>query len=102
MSAAIVGIAINPVRRQSVFADPNATLGQIIFIDPQSESVGSMTVFSEETGPVSTGSPELGAADVAYQPFSNTAVSFNSQTKEGLLVAPFLFLRTPTGTTWSR
>jgi len=93
ISASIVGIAINPVTRQAVLADPNATLGQIIFIDPQSESVGSMTVFSEETGPVSTGSPELGAADVAYQPFSNTAVSFNPKTNEVSLLDPSLFQR---------
>src|SRR6266705_2495918 len=97
ISASIVGIAINPVTRQAVLADPNAIGGptgnQIFFIDPQSESVSSMALFSEETGQVSTGSPELGAADVAFQPFSNTAVSFNPRTNEVSLLDPSLLQR---------
>ncbi len=93
ISPSIAGIAFNPVTRQAVLADPNATSSQITFIDPQSESVRSMSVFSEETGPVSTGSPELGAADVAFQPFSNTVVSFNPKTNEVSLLDPSLLQR---------
>jgi DNA-binding beta-propeller fold protein YncE len=93
ITPSITGIAFNPVTRQAVLADPNATSGQTIFIDPQSESVSSMSFFAEETGAVSTGSPELGAADVAFQPFSNTAVSFNPKTNEVSLLDPSLFQR---------
>ena len=93
ISPSIAGIAFNPVTRQAVLADPNATSSQITFIDPQSESVRSMSVFSEETGPVSTGSPELGAADVAFQPFSNTVVSFNPKTNEVSLLDPSILQR---------
>src|SRR6266571_2373109 len=77
ISPSITGIAINPITRQAVFADPNATSSQILYIDAQSQSVTSMTLFLNATGQVSTGSPELGAASVAFQPFSNTALSFN-------------------------
>jgi DNA-binding beta-propeller fold protein YncE len=93
VSPSIVGIAISPVTRRAVLADPNATFSQITFIDPQSQSVSSMSLFSEETGQVSTGSPELGAADVAFQPFSNTAVSFNPKTNEVSLLDPTLLQR---------
>jgi len=77
ISPSIAGIAFNPVTRQAVLADPNVTSSQISFIDPQSESVTSMTLFAGATGQVTTGSPELGATAVAFQPFSNTALSFN-------------------------
>jgi DNA-binding beta-propeller fold protein YncE len=93
ISPSITGIAFNPVTRQAVLADPNATSSQITFIDPQSESVSSMSLFAEETGQVSTGSPELGAADVAFQPFSNTVVSFNPKTNEVSLLDPTLLQR---------
>jgi len=42
---------------------------------------------------VTTGLPELGAADVAFQPFSNTAVSFNPKTNEVSLLDPSLLQR---------
>ena len=77
ISPSIVGIAVNPVTRQLVLADPNVTNSQITFIDPQSETVGSMTLFAGATGQVSSGAPELGATTTAFQPFSNTALSFN-------------------------
>jgi DNA-binding beta-propeller fold protein YncE len=93
ISPSTTGIAFNPVTRQAVLADPNAIFSQITFIDPQSESVSSMSLFSEETGQVSTGSPELGAGDVAFQPFSNTAISFNPKTNEVSLLDPSLLQR---------
>ncbi|OLB35094.1 MAG: hypothetical protein AUH11_15840 [Acidobacteria bacterium 13_2_20CM_57_17] len=77
ISPSITGIGFNPVTRQAVLADPNVTSSQINFIDPQSQSVASMTLFAGATGQVGTGSPELGATAVAFQPFSNTALSFN-------------------------
>jgi DNA-binding beta-propeller fold protein YncE len=93
ISPSIVGIAINPITRSAVLADPNATISQISFIDPKSQTVSAMSLFSEETGPVSTGAPELGAAEVAFQPFSNTAVSFNPKTNEVSLLDPSLSQR---------
>ncbi len=96
ISPSIVGIAINPITRSAVLADPNATgptSSQIFFIDPKSQSVSSMSLFSEETGQVSMGAPELGAAEVAFQPFSNTAVSFNPKTNEVSLLDPSLSQR---------
>src|SRR5260370_35446358 len=99
MSPSIVGVAITLVTGQAVLADPNATTRQITFLDPQSESVSSMTVFSEATGQVTTGSPELGAETVAFHPFSNTAVSFNPRTNEVSLFDPSLLQRPPIVTT---
>src|SRR5216683_4661368 len=93
ISASIVGIAFNPLTRQAVLADPNVTFSQITYIDPQSQSVSPMTLFSETTGQVSTGAPELGAETVAFQPFSNTAVSFNPKTNEVSLLDPSLLQR---------
>jgi len=93
LSSSIVGIAFNPTTRQAVLADPNATTSQINFIDPQSQSVSSMSLFSEATGQVSSGGPELGADTVAFQPFSNTAVSFNPKTNEVSLLDPSLLQR---------
>jgi len=85
ISPSIAGIAFNPVTRQAVLADPNATSSQITFIDPQSESVRSMSVFSEETGPVEYRISGASArADVAFQPFSNTVVYFQSQDQRSL------------------
>jgi DNA-binding beta-propeller fold protein YncE len=93
ISPSIVGISFNPITRTAVLADPNATGSQISFIDPKSQTVSSMSLFSEETGSATTGAPELGAAEVAFQPFSNTAVSFNPKTNEVSLLDPSLSQR---------
>ena len=93
ISPSIVGIAFNPVTRQAVLADPNLTFSQITYIDPQSQLVSSMSLFAEATGQVGTGAPELGAESVAFQPFSNTAVSFNPRTNEVSLLDPSLLQR---------
>ncbi|HEX7695874.1 MAG TPA: hypothetical protein VF394_00710, partial [Candidatus Acidoferrum sp.] len=93
ISPSIVGIAINPITRSAALADPNATSSQVSFIDPKSQSVTAMSLFSEETGPASIGVPELGAAEVAFQPFTNTAVSFNPKTNEVSLLDPSLSQR---------
>jgi DNA-binding beta-propeller fold protein YncE len=88
ISPSIAGIAMNSVTRQAVLADPNVTFSQITYIDPQSELPTSMTLFVGATGQVSSGAPELGATDVAFQPFTNTAVSFNPQRNEVSLLDP--------------
>ena len=88
VSPSTTGIAINPVTRLAVLVDPNATFAQITFLDPQSETPTSMTVFVNGIGQISTGSPELGATNVAFQPFTNTAVSFNALRNEVSLLDP--------------
>jgi len=88
VSPSIAGIAINPITRLAVLADTNTTFGQITFLDPQSQTVSSMTVFAGATGQVSSGSPELGATNVAFQPFTNTAVSFNPVLNQVSLLDP--------------
>src|SRR5260370_18758799 len=84
---------MNRITRSAVLDDPNATFSQVSFIDPKSQTVSSMSLFSEETGPATTGAPEIGAAEVAFQPFSNTAVSFNPKTNEVSLLDPSLSQR---------
>src|SRR5260370_22290867 len=52
-----------------------------------------MNRFCESTGQDTTGAPELGAETVAFQPFSNTAVSFNPKTNEVSQLDPSLLPR---------
>jgi DNA-binding beta-propeller fold protein YncE len=92
VSPSTLGIAINPITRRAILVDPNAPSSQINFIDPISQNVNFMTVFVGATG-TSTGSPELGAATVAFQPFTNTALSFNSTLNELSLLDPTLLQR---------
>src|SRR6266446_4191253 len=82
------GIAFNSITRMAVLADENVTFAQHLFLDPQSQSVTSMTVFAGAVGQVSSGSPELGATNVAFQPFTNTAVSFNPALNQVSLLDP--------------
>src|SRR5258708_38264568 len=59
----------------------------------KSQSVSAMSLFSEQTGPATTGLSELGAAEVAFQPFTNTAISFNPKTNEVSLIDPSISQR---------
>jgi len=94
LTPTVQGIAINPVNRTAVLADPNADNSQIGFIDSLDQSVSSLTLYSETTGVPSTGlAPESGVADVAFQPFTNTAVAFNPQLNEVSMIDPVLLLR---------
>src|SRR6266404_1573190 len=88
ISPSTAGIAFNPITRTAVLADENVTFAQHSFLDPQSQSLTSMTVFAGAVGQVSSGSPELGATNVAFQPFSNTAVSFNPLLNQVSLLDP--------------
>ncbi|HEV1994743.1 MAG TPA: hypothetical protein VGR03_10460 [Candidatus Acidoferrum sp.] len=92
VSPSTLGIAINPITRRAILVDPNATSSQINFIDPISQAVSFMTVFVGATGTM-TGTPELGAATVAFQPFTNTALSFNSNLNQISLLDPSLLQR---------
>lgn len=87
------GIAINPETRTAVLADPNAPSSQIEFISSLDQAVSSLTLYAGATGVVTSGPPEIGATNVAYQPFTNTAVSFNPQTNQVSLLDPVRFER---------
>jgi len=94
LTPTVQGIAINPVGRTAVLADPNADSSQIGFINSLDQTVTSVTLFSETTGVPTTGlAPESGVADVAFQPFTNTAVSFNPALNEVSMIDPVLLLR---------
>ena len=88
VSPSTAGIAFNPITRMAVLADENVTFAQNSFLDPQSQNVTSMTVFAGAVGRVSSGSPELGATNAAFQPFTNTAVSFNPLLNQVSLLDP--------------
>jgi DNA-binding beta-propeller fold protein YncE len=94
LTPTVQGIAINPITRTAVLADPNADNAQISFIDSLDQTVSSLTLYSETTGVPSTGlAPESGGADVSFQPFTNTAVSFNPALNEVSLLDPVLLQR---------
>ncbi|HSY34005.1 MAG TPA: hypothetical protein VLA42_18640 [Verrucomicrobiae bacterium] len=94
LTPTVQGIAINPITRTAVLADPNANVAQISFIDSLDQTVSSFTLYSETIGVPTTGlAPESGVADVAFQPFTNTAVAFNPQRNEVSLLDPVLLQR---------
>ena len=88
VSPSTAGISFNPITRMAVLADDNVTFVQYLFLDPQSQSPSPMTVFAGAVGQVSSGSPELGATNVAFQPFTNTALSLNPIRNEVSLLDP--------------
>lgn len=94
LTPTIQGIAINPITRTAVLADPNANAQQITFISSLDQSFKFISLFSEATGAVGAGVPsESGAVDVAFQPFTNTALSFNPVLNEVSLLDPVLLER---------
>jgi DNA-binding beta-propeller fold protein YncE len=82
------GIAVNPIARDVVIADPNATTGQVNFISTLDQSVTSMTLTQGSLGTTVGTSPEIRDTNVAFQPFSNTAVLFNPQLNQLSLIDP--------------
>ncbi|MDP9147334.1 MAG: hypothetical protein M3N22_06715 [Acidobacteriota bacterium] len=94
LTPTIQGIAINPITRTAVLADPNANSSQITFISSLDQSFKFISLFSEATGQVGSGVPsESGATDVAFQPFTNTALSLNPTLNEVSLLDPVLLER---------
>lgn len=94
LTPTIQGIAINPLTRTAVLADPNASANQISFINSLDQSFTFISLFSEATGVVTSGiPPESGVADVAFQPFTNTALAFNPTLNEVSLLDPTLLQR---------
>jgi DNA-binding beta-propeller fold protein YncE len=113
VSSSLQGIAINPITRQAAAADPNAdgvTGPQIELINSLDESVSSITLNAGcvVTPPPSTTNctaPELGATNVAFQPYSNVLVAFNPVRNEVSLLDPARFGRyflQPSGSTGTK
>jgi hypothetical protein len=75
----IQGIDINPITHSAVVSDPNATDGQIVFINSLDETVTSMSLCNDNNLAIVTPAlacgPERNISAVAYQPFTNTVVS---------------------------
>jgi hypothetical protein len=75
-----VGGAINPVTRTFAYADPNASISQLNFIQTLDQSVLSATLqvntcyTCPTTNPTA---PETGFRWVAFDPYTNVAVTFN-------------------------
>jgi DNA-binding beta-propeller fold protein YncE len=96
VSSSLQGIAINPITRTAAAADPNAdgvTGPQIELINSLDESVSSITLNAGcvvMAPPYNTNcsAPELGATNVAFQPYSNVLVSFNPVRNEVSLLDP--------------
>jgi DNA-binding beta-propeller fold protein YncE len=94
LTPTVQGIAINPVSRTAVLADPNASSAQISFINSLDQTVTSLTLFAETSGVPGTGlPPESGLAGVSFQPFTNTAVAFNPALNEVSMIDPVLLQR---------
>jgi DNA-binding beta-propeller fold protein YncE len=82
------GIAVNPISRTAMIADPNATTSQIDFINTLDQAVSSMTLTAGSIGSNTTNAVEIRDTNVAFQPYSNTAVLFNPQRNEISLIDP--------------
>jgi DNA-binding beta-propeller fold protein YncE len=96
------GIAINPITRTAILADPNATSSQIDFIDTLDLAVSSVSLSQGSIGTTAGTGPEIRDTNVAFQPFSNTGVLFNPQLNELSMIDPARLQRLqiiPTGST---
>jgi DNA-binding beta-propeller fold protein YncE len=89
------GIAINPISRAAVLADPNSTNAQITFLNTLDQSLSSMILAQDVVlGSTTTGAVgEIGDNNVAYQPYSNTAVLFNPHLNQFSLIDPARLVR---------
>lgn len=84
------GIAINPISRAAMLADPNANSAQITILNTLDQS---LTPISLQQGVILGGSTtgaagEIGDTAVAYQPYSNTALVLNPRLAELSLIDP--------------
>jgi YVTN family beta-propeller protein len=82
------GIAINPITRTAMLADPNQTSNQVDFINTLDQSVSSVQLSQGSIGTGAGTGPEIRDTNVAFQPFSNTGVLFNPQLNEFSLIDP--------------
>ncbi|HEY2822888.1 MAG TPA: hypothetical protein VGJ06_17715 [Candidatus Acidoferrum sp.] len=90
VSQTLQGIAINPISRSAVLADPNSNLAQVTFLNTLDQSLNSILLAQDVVlGDNTTGAAgEIGDTDVAYQPYSNTAVVFNPHLNQISLLDP--------------
>jgi DNA-binding beta-propeller fold protein YncE len=75
-----VGGAINPVTRSFAFADPNSSSSQLNFIQTLDQSVltATLQVNACNTCPTTNPTaPETGFRFVAFDPYTNVAITFN-------------------------
>ena len=84
------GIAINPISRSALMADPNANAIQLNFLNTLDQAITPLTL---QQGVVLGGSTtgaagEIGDTAVAYQPYSNTALVLNPRLAELSLIDP--------------
>jgi DNA-binding beta-propeller fold protein YncE len=83
ISTSAQGIAINPITRTAVFADPGQGAASISLLNQLDQSVSNMT-FSDDCTFFYTGCPSntepLGTTSVAWQPYTNSIVSYNPGT----------------------
>ncbi|MGC0773458.1 MAG: beta-propeller fold lactonase family protein [Candidatus Acidiferrum sp.] len=87
LSQTTQGIAINPVTNTAALADANATGSngpQINLINNLDQTVSSISFFATCTFyttmlPCAHGPELLGTADIAWQPYSNSIVSYNPE-----------------------
>ncbi len=87
------GIAINPISRTAMLADPNATSGQVNFIDTLDQSVSALSLTQGSLGTTPGTSFEIGDTSVAFQPYTNTGVLFNPKLNQVSLIDPSRLLR---------
>ncbi len=92
VSSSLQGVAINPITRTAAMADPNAdgvTGAQIELINSLDQSVSSIDLHAEcIVGSTTCSAPEIGATNVAFQPYSNVLVAFNPVRNEVSLINP--------------
>jgi hypothetical protein len=75
-----VGGAINPVTRTFAYADPNASIAQLNFIQTLDQSVLSATLQVNTCNSCPTTNPtapETGFRYVAFDPYTNVTITFN-------------------------
>ncbi|HEX4379105.1 MAG TPA: YncE family protein [Candidatus Acidoferrum sp.] len=90
VSQTLQGIAINPISRAAVIADPQSNLAQVTFLNTLDQSLAAVSLNQGVIlGGTNTGAPgEIGDSAVAYQPYSNTAVVFNPHLNQLSLLDP--------------
>jgi DNA-binding beta-propeller fold protein YncE len=87
LSQTTQGISINPVTNTAALADANATGTngpQIDLINNLDQTISSISFFATctfytTTLPCANGAELLGTADIAWQPYSNSIVSYNPE-----------------------
>jgi YVTN family beta-propeller protein len=102
VSPTIQGIAINPISRSAVLADPNQSAAQVTFLNTLDQSLTAINLGQDLVlgGTPTSSTGEIGDTSVAYQPYSNTAVLFNPHLNQISLLDPARLARIsiiPTG-----